>query len=138
MAGEAGAPGSILLQNAIIDTNESLPGGHYLLRLIAPGIAVMARPGQFVHLRCGPDLPMRRPLSILQQDQAGRVYIGSGNDFANLSLAPDTEQAERQRHGAERQPVEGEQPPRSRGLRVRHFKPTLSVALYASRLRRLA
>ena len=66
MAGEAGAPGSILLQDARIDANESLPGGHYLLRLTAPDIAARARPGQFVHLRCGPDLPMRRPLSILR------------------------------------------------------------------------
>lgn len=66
MAGEAGAPASILLQDAIVDANEALPGGHYLLRLTAPDIAARARPGQFVHLRCGPDLPMRRPLSILR------------------------------------------------------------------------
>jgi len=66
MAGEAGAPGSILLQDALIDANEALPGGHYLLRLTAPDIAARARPGQFVHLRCGPQLPMRRPLSILR------------------------------------------------------------------------
>ncbi len=66
MEGEAGAVASILLQDATIDANEALPGGHYLLRLTAPDIAARARPGQFVHLRCGPDLPMRRPLSILR------------------------------------------------------------------------
>jgi dihydroorotate dehydrogenase electron transfer subunit len=66
MAGEAGAPGSILLQDAIVEANEALPGGHYLLRLTAPDIAARARPGQFVHLRCGPHLPLRRPLSILR------------------------------------------------------------------------
>lgn len=71
MAGEAGAPGSILLQDAIIDGNEALPGGHYLLRLTAPDMAAHARPGQFVHLRCGPDLPMRRPLSILRATAHG-------------------------------------------------------------------
>jgi dihydroorotate dehydrogenase electron transfer subunit len=66
MAGEAGAPGSILLQDAIVEANEALPGGHYLLRLSAPGIAARARPGQFVHLRSAPDLPMPPPLSILR------------------------------------------------------------------------
>ncbi|WP_448507692.1 dihydroorotate dehydrogenase electron transfer subunit [Immundisolibacter sp.] len=71
MVGEAGAPGSILLQDAIIDANEALPGGHWLLRLTAPDIAARARPGQFVHLRCGPDLPLRRPLSILRATARG-------------------------------------------------------------------
>ncbi len=71
MAGEAGAPGSILLQDAIIDANEALPGGHWLLRLTAPDIAARARPGQFVHLRCGPGLPLRRPLSILRTTARG-------------------------------------------------------------------
>lgn len=76
MAGEAGAPGSILLQDAIVDANEALPGGHYLLRLTAPDIAERARPGQFVHLRCGPDLPMRRPLSILRATvRSGQIEL---------------------------------------------------------------
>lgn len=57
---------SILLQDARIDANQALPGGHYLLRLTAPDIAARCRPGQFVHLRCGPDLPARRPLSVLR------------------------------------------------------------------------
>ena len=71
MAGEAGEAGSILLQDALIDANEALPGGHWLLRLTAPDIAARARPGQFVHLRCGPDLPLRRPLSILRATAHG-------------------------------------------------------------------
>ncbi len=66
MAGEASKVGSIVLQDARVEANEALPGGHYLLRLTAPDIAGRARPGQFVQLRCGPDLPLRRPLSILR------------------------------------------------------------------------
>jgi len=66
MAGDAGEPGSILLEQARIDANEALPGGHFLLRLAAPQIAARALPGQFVHLHCGPELPLRRPLSILR------------------------------------------------------------------------
>ena len=92
MAGEAGAPGSILLQDAIIDANEALPGGHYLLRLTAPGIAARARPGQFVHLRCGPDLPMRRPLSILRatahSGQIELLYKAVGVGTRQLADAP--------------------------------------------------
>lgn len=40
----------------------------YLLRIAAPEIAASAGPGQFVHLRCDPLLPMRRPMSIMRAD----------------------------------------------------------------------
>jgi dihydroorotate dehydrogenase electron transfer subunit len=70
------ADACILLQDAVIDGNAALPGGHYLLRLNAPDIAAGARPGQFVHLRCGPQLPLRRPLSILRADaRSGQVEV---------------------------------------------------------------
>ncbi len=70
------ADASILLQDAVIDANTALPGGHYLLRLNAPDIAARALPGQFVHLRCGPQLPLRRPLSILRADaRSGQVEV---------------------------------------------------------------
>lgn len=75
MAGEAGQTGSILLEEARIDANAALPGGHYLLRLAAPQIAARARPGQFVHLRCGPQLPLRRPLSILRAAPSGELEL---------------------------------------------------------------
>lgn len=76
MTGEAGEAASILLQDATIDANEALPGGHYLLRLTAPDIAARARPGQFVQLRCGPDLPLRRPLSILRSvPHSGQIEL---------------------------------------------------------------
>jgi dihydroorotate dehydrogenase electron transfer subunit len=66
VASEVDEVGSIFLQDAPVEANEALPGGHYLLRLTAPDIAGRAQPGQFVQLRCGPDLPLRRPLSILR------------------------------------------------------------------------
>lgn len=75
MAGEAGEVGSILLEQARVDANEALPGGHFLLRLAAPQIAARARPGQFVHLRCGPELPLRRPLSILRVAPGGELEL---------------------------------------------------------------
>ncbi|MFZ5493553.1 MAG: dihydroorotate dehydrogenase electron transfer subunit [Pseudomonadota bacterium] len=75
MAGEAGAPGSILVEDARIAANEALPGGHYLLRLAAAQIADRALPGQFVHLRCGAELPLRRPLSILRATTRGEVEV---------------------------------------------------------------
>ena len=40
----------------------------YLLRLRAPETARYARPGSFAHLQCDPQLPMRRPLSIMRAD----------------------------------------------------------------------
>jgi dihydroorotate dehydrogenase electron transfer subunit len=66
MAAEVGEPGSILVEEARLLANDALPGGHHLLRLAVPGIAARAQPGQFLHLRCGPELPLRRPLSILR------------------------------------------------------------------------
>lgn len=74
MAADAGEPGSILVEDARLLANDALPGGHYLLRLAAPGIAARARPGQFVHLRCGPELPLRRPLSILRASPRDGVF----------------------------------------------------------------
>jgi dihydroorotate dehydrogenase electron transfer subunit len=47
-----------------------------VLRLAAPLCAARATPGSFVHLRCGADLPMRRPLSIMRADAlAGWIEV---------------------------------------------------------------
>ena len=59
---------SIVEQEAEILAHEAHPGEQYVLRLRAPDVASQARPGQFVHLRCGPCLPLRRPLSIQRTD----------------------------------------------------------------------
>ncbi len=41
----------------------------------APGVATLAKPGQFVMVDCGTDVTLRRPLSIHQIDKYGRIYL---------------------------------------------------------------
>ncbi|MEJ2480629.1 MAG: hypothetical protein P8Y78_10745, partial [Acidihalobacter sp.] len=46
----------------------------YVLRVHAPRCAARAEPGSFAHLTCDPQLPLRRPLSIMRTDsEAGWV-----------------------------------------------------------------
>lgn len=53
-----------------------LAGQQHILSLHAPKTASEARPGSFVHLSCDPQLPMRRPLSIMLTDpDTGRVDL---------------------------------------------------------------
>jgi dihydroorotate dehydrogenase electron transfer subunit len=54
------------LEETEVLAQEAHPGEQYLMRLWAPECAQFARPGQFVHLRCDPALPLRRPISILR------------------------------------------------------------------------
>jgi dihydroorotate dehydrogenase electron transfer subunit len=58
--------GTIVLEEASILAHDAHPGGQFVLRLEAPEIARRARPGSFVHLRCDPGLPMRRPMSLMR------------------------------------------------------------------------
>ena len=48
--------------------HEAFAGEQHVMRLHAPDIAARALPGSFVHLRCDPALPMRRPMSIMRAD----------------------------------------------------------------------
>jgi dihydroorotate dehydrogenase electron transfer subunit len=68
--------GTIFLEDAQVLGHERFPGEQYVLRLAAPRCARAATPGSFVHLRCGPALPMRRPFSLLRTDpSAGWIEI---------------------------------------------------------------
>lgn len=68
--------GTIFHEDAGILGHEAFSGGQYVLRLAAPRCARAATPGSFVHLTCGPALPMRRPFSILRTDAAaGRIEV---------------------------------------------------------------
>ena len=58
--------GTIALQEAEVISHQAYSGEQYILRLHAPRCAESARPGSFAHLSCGPELPMRRPLSIMR------------------------------------------------------------------------
>ncbi|HEY7752733.1 MAG TPA: dihydroorotate dehydrogenase electron transfer subunit [Steroidobacteraceae bacterium] len=62
--------GTIFLEDAAVLGHEEFAGAQFVLRLAAPRAARAATPGSFVHLRCGPALPMRRPFSILRADGA--------------------------------------------------------------------
>lgn len=59
---------SIHLEQAQILSHQACAGDQYLLRVQAPACAERATPGQFAHLRCDPQLAMRRPLSIMRVD----------------------------------------------------------------------
>ncbi len=63
--------GTIFVEDCEILAHEAHPAGQWQLRLHAPRIAAKAGPGSFVHLRCDPLLPMRRPMSLMRADAAG-------------------------------------------------------------------
>lgn len=66
--------GTIFVDDAEILFQYGHPGDQYVLRVQAPQCAAHAQPGSFAHITCGPELPMRRPLSIMRVDaQAGWV-----------------------------------------------------------------
>lgn len=67
---------TIAVETGEVLSQVAFAGGQYVLRLRAPQIAAAARPGGFVHLRCDPALPMRRPMSIMRTDpRAGWIEI---------------------------------------------------------------
>lgn len=57
---------TIFVEDAEVLSSTSYPADQYILRLAAPECAKHAGPGSFVHIQCGPELPMRRPLSIMR------------------------------------------------------------------------
>jgi dihydroorotate dehydrogenase electron transfer subunit len=82
--------GTIFLEDARVLEHRVFPGAQYVMRLEAPRCAAAATPGSFVHLTCGPDLPMRRPLSIMRASaREGWVeilYKVAGHGLAELAL----------------------------------------------------
>lgn len=57
---------TVYVEDALILHHDSHPADQYVMRLQAPKCARDAQPGSFVHLSCGPSLPMRRPFSIMR------------------------------------------------------------------------
>jgi dihydroorotate dehydrogenase electron transfer subunit len=92
VSGGAAAPhrGTIFLEQADVIGHESYPGEQYVLRLRAPRCAAAATPGSFIHLNCGPGVPMRRPLSIMRASAAEGwievLYKIVGHGLAQLAL----------------------------------------------------
>lgn len=58
--------GTILVEDAEIIDHEAFPGDQYVMRVLAPGCARQALPGQFAHLTVDEQRPMRRPISIMR------------------------------------------------------------------------
>lgn len=62
--------GSIHLEDGRLFRKEPFAGEQFILRIEAPKCAASATPGSFVHLTCDPDIPLRRPLSIMRANPA--------------------------------------------------------------------
>jgi len=60
---------SIYVENARILERAEYPGDQVIIRVHAPQMAAGAEPGQFAHIQCDPDLPLRRPISIMRVDK---------------------------------------------------------------------
>jgi dihydroorotate dehydrogenase electron transfer subunit len=68
--------GTIFVEDASLLSQQEYPGQQFVIRVQAPKCAAAATPGSFVHLTCDPQVPMRRPLSIMRVDaRAGWVEI---------------------------------------------------------------
>lgn len=81
---------TIFLEQAAVISHESYEGEQFVLRLHAPKCAAAATPGSFIHLNCGPGVPMRRPLSIMRASSTGGwvevLYKIVGRGLAELAL----------------------------------------------------
>jgi dihydroorotate dehydrogenase electron transfer subunit len=60
---------TIFLEDATVIHQHSFAGDQFILRLQAPQCASTAKPGSFAHIQCDPDIPMRRPLSIMRANK---------------------------------------------------------------------
>ena len=61
---------TLFLEEAEILSHQHFEGDQHLLRVAAPACAAKAQPGTFVHIQCGPELPLRRPISIMRYSAA--------------------------------------------------------------------
>lgn len=59
---------TIFVENGELVSVDKYPGDQFVMRIRSPKCAAAAEPGSFVHITCDPDLPMRRPLSIMRVD----------------------------------------------------------------------
>ncbi len=57
---------TLFVESGELLRTEKFPGEQYIMRIRAPKCAAAARPGSFVHITCGDELPMRRPMSIMR------------------------------------------------------------------------
>ncbi|MGH8273184.1 MAG: dihydroorotate dehydrogenase electron transfer subunit [Gammaproteobacteria bacterium] len=68
--------GSILVERARVTRHERHPGAQHILAFDSPQIAARAAPGSFLHMDCGPEWLLRRPMSIMSAESAsGEIEI---------------------------------------------------------------
>ena len=65
---------SIFVEDAEVLQHTAHEAGQFVLRARAPKCATHATPGSFAHITCHPELPMRRPLSIMRTS-AGAGWV---------------------------------------------------------------
>lgn len=80
------------LHLATVTANERIMPQTHVLDLASPGLAKSARPGQFVHIRCGPtwDPILRRPMSIfkIRPDGISVMVRAVGEGSAIIANSP--------------------------------------------------
>ena len=82
----------IFVEEGEVLWHRKFPGEQYRIRLRAPRCAAAAQPGSFVHLRCGSELPQRRPLSVMLADaEEGWVELLYKTGGAGLTLLSQAE-----------------------------------------------
>lgn len=57
---------TIFVEDALILSHEAFEGDQFIMRVMAPKCAAKAVAGQFAHIQCDPQRPMRRPISIMR------------------------------------------------------------------------
>ncbi len=67
-------PANLRVEQVRVTAHQRRPGAQHILEFLAPEIAARARPGQFVHIECGPECLLRRPMSILSA-QGDKIEI---------------------------------------------------------------
>lgn len=91
MTGMAHPPtrNTLYVEQAELLNRDKYAGYQYHMRLRAVETASHARPGHFVHIRCDPSLPMRRPMSIMRSNATEQtidiLYKNQGRGTALLS-----------------------------------------------------
>ncbi len=77
------------LEQARLLEHAAYDGDQFYMRLHAPLTASLAKPGSFIHIQCGSELPMRRPMSIMRADKSAGwidlLYKSHGYGTARLA-----------------------------------------------------
>ena len=76
MAKHPATRGTIFTEEAEVLEHLSYESEQYIIKLLAPKTAAHAQAGQFIHIRCHEQLPMRRPMSLMRvHPQQGWIEV---------------------------------------------------------------